>query len=280
VYAPEKEKKRQIKIHLNGKLKRRVRNNNVLMLMLCLLGGYIAYSHVLKPINVTINQSAPVVVSDTHDHAQPDFYAMTRAAVTLKVKALVLDQWYPTDPNGNPNFIETSWSGSGVLIDNLGTIITANHVVEGATHIVVIDYDGNEYEAEEFRGTEYTDLGIVKIRPQPPLPIVSLGLSNPRLGDTIYICGSSLGEFTNSLSIGIVGHEKRLLTDLGYTKVVFQSCASAYPGNSGGPVYDEDGLVIGILVAGVDSGLNFFVPVEQVRAMYDWYWTDKNFRDM
>ena len=214
--------------------------------------------------------STPVIVAPLH--------RMINATVTLKVTSDQLNPWMPTDDGGNPNYI--TWMGSGVVIDQFGSIITANHVVEGAKSITVIDYDGNEYEAVYFTGCEYADLGMVYIKPPTPLPIVSLAEANAEVGDTIYICGSSLGEFTNSLSKGIVGYPDRLFEDTGYSKPVFQSDASAYPGNSGGPVYNIDGQIVGILVAGVDSGMCFAVPVDQVRAFYNWCLNDRLFREL
>lgn len=219
-----------------------------------------------------------VMYSTVTQQSTASMYNMTHATVTVIARSDQVNPWAPITPDGSPNYI--TWSGSGVVISDEGHIMTANHVLDGAVEVTVIDYSGNNYEVEEFKGVHYVDLGIIKIKAPNPLPVVSLANEGTGVGDTIYICGSSLGKFTNSLSKGIVGHNNRLCGDMGYTKPVFQMDASAYPGNSGGPVYNINGELVGILVAGVDSGLVFAIPIDQVRAMYEWYIVDKYFREL
>ena len=235
---------------------------------ICVLAIIMLVSYASMPVYNT-PQVTPVIVTPLHD--------MTHAVLTLKVTSNTSNPWMPTKEDGTPNYI--TWMGSGVLIDHIGTVITANHVVQDAKTIVAVDYNGCEYEVEYFKGCEYADLGVVQLKPPTPLPIVSLAEANVEVGDTIYICGSSLGDFTNSLSKGIVGYPSRLFEDMGYSKPVFQTDSSAYPGNSGGPVYNANGEVVGILVAGIDSGMTFAVPIDQVRAFYDLCIADRYLRE-
>jgi len=213
----------------------------------------------------------PTPVVQTVIDAPESFYNMTHAVVMLRVDGTKTHPFYPVDPNGNPTLIDVTWYGSGVLVDDAGTILTANHVVRNAKKITIIDYDGNEYEASGCYGTTYADIGIVQTSPKTPLRLVSLASQPAEVGDIVFSCGLYTGGLTNSFSRGIVGHTNRTLTDLGYDKPVIQTDTAAAPGSSGCPIYNEMGRVIGILVSGVDSGCNFAVPIDQVRVVYDWY---------
>jgi len=243
---------------------------------LCIIVGLLCLAGLLDSVILYKQQHQPVSV----EQATP-FYEMAHAVVMLRVEGQRPHPFFPIDENGNPNYIDAMWCGTGVLVDDLGTIITANHVVKNATCITVIDHDGNEYqtEAEDYHGTDFTDIGIVRMSPQP-LVSVSLAIVPAKVGDTIFSCGTYTGGLMNSLSRGVVGHMARMIPELGYDKPVFQTDASAAPGSSGCPIYNEDGQIVGILVSGVDTGCCFAVPIDQVREVYDWYTAYGNLEEL
>ncbi len=157
--------------------------------------------------------------------------------------------------------------GSGAIISPDGIIFTAKHVTNGGgTFIVTLD-DGTKYTTDICLESQEYDVAFLKIKPDRQLPIVKLSnLSDMRVGDPVFIMGSPFGsENFNSVSLGIISAKQRNLDeaqDYGYGwKVTFQSDATAEPGNSGGPVFNLDGQVIGVLVAGMDATINYSVPV-------------------
>lgn len=157
--------------------------------------------------------------------------------------------------------------GSGVLISNDGLIVTAKHVTDGGGKFIITLDDGSKYETDVVVESKGFDIAFLKITSDKEFPVASLSvLDTVRVGDPVFIMGSPFGrEGFNSVSLGIISSDFRDLDakrDYGYGwKVTFQSTSPAFPGNSGGPVFNMQGQVIGILVAGVDATLNFSVPV-------------------
>jgi serine protease Do len=163
-----------------------------------------------------------------------------------------------------------SGSGSGVIIDaKNGYVLTANHVVENAVRVVIKLADGRKFEAEEVMNDPKTEIAIVKISPEN-LPAAALGDSDKmQVGDWVLAIGSPLGEIlANSVSAGIVSAKGRrtgiLRQDEGYEDFI-QTDAAINMGNSGGPLVNIRGEVIGInsnivSSSGMSAGLGFAVP--------------------
>ncbi len=156
-----------------------------------------------------------------------------------------------------------AWSGSAFAVTEDGLLVTARHVVQGAATVMVEAMDGTIYQAEAWFESPLYDVGLIRIAPLSPLSCVFLGDDTPSPGDTVYIVGAPLGEYGWTITKGILSHPARSIPDLS-AGVVFQTDCPAYPGNSGGPVYNEYGIVVGVLVAGCGASLNFAVPVQYV----------------
>jgi serine protease Do len=167
--------------------------------------------------------------------------------------------------------------GTGFIVDSSGYIITNKHVVDDdkANYTVMLN-DGTDYEAEILARDDLLDVAILKIE-EKDLPTVSLGNSdNLKIGQTVIAIGNSLGEFSNTVSKGIVSGLKRQVeagNSLGQTEVldeVIQTDAAINPGNSGGPLFDLTGKVIGINVAMASGAENigFTIPINQVKDIY------------
>lgn len=148
-------------------------------------------------------------------------------------------------------------SGSGFIIDDSGHIVTNNHVVEGAASLTVVFSDGTETDATLVGADPFQDVAVIKV--DVPVPAtVSFGDSDQlRPGDPVIAIGSALGEFTNSVTNGIVSATNRSLdTGEGYRlDNLIQHNAPISPGNSGGPLIDMQGLVVGMNTAVVRGSI-------------------------
>lgn len=163
-------------------------------------------------------------------------------------------------------------SGSGVIISQDGYIVTNNHVVEGASKLGVVFFDGRQAEARLVGTFEPTDLAVIQI--DEPVPAVAeLGDSDALVpGARVIAIGSALGRFQNTVTTGIVSALNRQVGDL---TGLIQTDASINSGNSGGPLVNSAGQIVGIntlVVRGVESdaeGLGFAVPGNTVQAVSD-----------
>jgi serine protease Do len=162
-------------------------------------------------------------------------------------------------------------SGSGVIVTRDGYIVTNNHVVQDTVEVYVILADGTELPAETISTDIYADLAVLKADGDVPA-IARLGNSDLlRPGETVIAIGSPLGDFKNTVTVGVVSATGRMLdTGQGYTmEDLIQTDAAINQGNSGGPLVNLAGEVIGIntlVIRGsgagsaVAEGLGFAVP--------------------
>lgn len=163
-----------------------------------------------------------------------------------------------------------SVSGSGFILTEDGYIMTNYHVVEdayqGGFDVTVMLYDGTEYTAEIVGFDDDNDIAVLKID-ATGLSAVTLGNSDSlSVGDAVYAIGNPLGELAYSMSDGIVSATDRVISTDESTNInMFQLTAAINSGNSGGPVYDASGEVVGVVTAkysdtGVE-GLGFAIPI-------------------
>ena len=139
-------------------------------------------------------------------------------------------------------------SGSGVIVTEDGYILTNNHVVEGTQTLSVILNDGTEHPAELISRDVFADLAVLKIEGSVP-GIAKIGNSdNLKPGETVIAIGSPLGTFRNSVTVGVISATGRSLdSGEGYAiEDLIQTDAAINSGNSGGPLLNLTGEVIGI----------------------------------
>ena len=164
--------------------------------------------------------------------------------------------------------------GSGIVYDVIGHIITNNHVVEDSQKTTVTFLDGTSYNAKVIGTDPYTDLAVIKVDVNPsllhPLPIGDS--ATLRVGDQVAAIGNPFG-LSGSMTSGIVSQLGRLLSTPGTASFsipnVIQTDAAVNPGNSGGPLLNMKGQVIGINTAiqsgtGEFAGIGFAVPSNTV----------------
>jgi len=135
--------------------------------------------------------------------------------------------------------------GSGFVIKEDGTIITNNHVIEGAEGIYIKFTDGKEYEAELIGTDPVSDIAVLKIKAKQSFPFVKLANSDKaRVGDWVVAIGNPFG-LGGTVTTGIISAINRDI-HMGRYDNFIQTDASINQGNSGGPLFNLDGEVIGI----------------------------------
>ncbi len=163
--------------------------------------------------------------------------------------------------------------GSGFIISSDGLIATNKHVVSDTNALyTVLTNDGKKYEAKVLARGNYQDVAVIKISTNN-LPVVRLGDSDKvKLGQTAIAIGNALGEFRNTVSVGVISGLARSLTASGggsseKFEGLIQTDAAINQGNSGGPLLNLKGEVIGINVAMVSGAQNigFAIPINQVK---------------
>jgi serine protease Do len=164
--------------------------------------------------------------------------------------------------------------GSGFIVSTDGYVVTNKHVVydKNADYTVLLN-DGTKYAAKVVALDPIQDLAIIKINANS-LPVINLGNSDElELGQTVIAIGNALGEFRNTVSVGVVSGLSRTITasGAGYgsetIRGVIQTDAAINPGNSGGPLINLKGEVVGINTAIVSGAQNigFAIPINQVK---------------
>ncbi len=168
---------------------------------------------------------------------------------------------------------KTNSLGSGFIIDSSGFAVTNNHVIDGADEINVIMNDGTKIKAELVGVDKKTDLALLKFTPVKPVTAVKFGDSDKlRLGEWVIAIGNpfSLG---GSVTAGIVSARNRDINNGPYDSYI-QTDASINRGNSGGPLFNLDGEVVGVNTliispTGGSIGLGFAVPSKTVAGVID-----------
>ncbi len=163
--------------------------------------------------------------------------------------------------------------GSGFIVDPTGFIVTNNHVIEDADQITVTLNDGTSLPAKVIGRDDKTDLALLKINPRRPLPFAKLGDSDKaRVGDWVMAIGNPFG-LGSTVTAGIISARNRDINAGPYDDFI-QTDAPINRGNSGGPLFDMDGDVIGINSAifspsGGSVGIGFAIPSDMVHDVID-----------
>ena len=168
---------------------------------------------------------------------------------------------------------KTNSLGSGFIVDTSGVVVTNNHVIADADEINVIMNDGTKIKAEIIGIDKKTDLAVLKFAPPRPLVAVKFGDSDKlRLGDWVVAIGNpfSLG---GTVTAGIVSAKNRDISSGPYDSYI-QTDAAINRGNSGGPLFNLDGEVIGVNTliispSGGSIGIGFAVPSKTVAGVVD-----------
>ena len=172
-----------------------------------------------------------------------------------------------------------SASDSGFILTSDGYVVTNNHVVEGATSVTVKLYNGDEYDAEIVGTDEMNDVALLKID-ATGLQTVTIGDSDQiEVGEEVIAIGNPLGELTFTMTAGVVSALDREINTDGKPINMLQTDVAINSGNSGGPLFDMNGNVIGITSAKYSGstssgasieGISFAIPInDALRVIYD-----------
>ena len=169
-------------------------------------------------------------------------------------------------------------SGTGFVISSDGEILTNYHVVKNATKLTVTMNSGESYNATVIGYEEDSDVALIKIDAQN-LTTVQLGKSSElRVGDEVAAIGNPLGELTNTMTVGYVSALDRYINTDGSPINMMQIDAAINSGNSGGPLFDMYGNVVGITTAKYSGttnsgttieGIGFAIPIDDVTSILD-----------
>jgi serine protease Do len=166
-----------------------------------------------------------------------------------------------------PNVPDRQGLGSGFIISSDGLIVTNNHVIAGATTVTVKFADGSEYEATVVGTDPLTDIALLDIEGSD-LPTVTFGSSDTmRVGDEVIAMGNPFG-LGGTVTTGIVSAKDRNINAGPFDEFI-QTDAAINKGNSGGPLFNDKGEVIGVNTAifspdGASAGIGFAVPSDLV----------------
>jgi serine protease Do len=206
--------------------------------------------------------------------------AVTRAAAEVGPAVVTIVNHLPAEPSffGPPT--EATAMGSGVIISSEGYIVTNNHVVDGAESLEVILADGTHVPASLIGVDPFADLAVVKVDGTMPAVAVWGNSDTLEQGEAVIAIGSPLGDFQNTVTVGVISATGRSIdTGQGYQmEGLLQTDAAINSGNSGGPLVNLAGQVVGIntlVVRGssfnqaVAEGLGFAIASNTARATVD-----------
>jgi serine protease Do len=226
-----------------------------------------------SPVTVAPPAGAPISFADLAETLGP---AVVNIKVTKVQKTEAPD--FDESPFGEmfkrffgdipqmPRKFKTQGAGSGVIINADGTILTNNHVVDGANEIVVTLNDKQEHKAKVLGRDPKTDLAVIRMDGKGPFSPATLGDSSvSRVGEWVIAIGNPFG-LTNTVTAGIISAKGRIIGAGPYDDFI-QTDAPINPGNSGGPLFNMKGEVIGINTAIVPNGqgIGFAIPINTAK---------------
>ncbi len=172
-----------------------------------------------------------------------------------------------------PRQRKSSSLGSGFVVDPAGVVITNNHVIADASEVMVIFTDGQKLKAEVIGKDTKVDVAVLRVKPEKPLKAVKFGDSDKaKVGDWVLAVGNPFG-LGGSVTAGIVSARNRNIDSGPYDNYI-QTDAAINKGNSGGPLFNMDGEVIGINTAilspsGGSIGIGFATPANTVQPVIE-----------
>lgn len=251
------------------------------------LAALIMMSPVLIAMPAFAQESLSSSAEDIDQKIQPSSFRdlskrLMPAVVNISTSQTIAPDGMPTFPEGSPmerfneffgrdedGFRREGSLGSGFVISPDGIIITNNHVIQSADEIDVNFSDGQVLKAELVGRDTDTDLAVLKVKSSKPLPYVDLADSDTaEVGDWVIAIGNPFG-FGGSVSVGIISARNRDL-NAGRSDDFIQTDAAINRGNSGGPLFNLGGEVVGVNTAiisptGGSVGIGFSVPSNLVR---------------
>ena len=242
-------------------------STTLIFLILCITGGLVYLNAANDPNKIEPRPIASRGPLTSEEHSTISIFEQSKQSVVfISTKQRVRDFWT------RDTFSVPSGTGSGLVWDTHGHVITNYHVIKGSSEATVRLEDGRDYKASLIGVSPSHDLAVLKItvvtQSPPPIPI---GESEDlKVGQKVYAIGNPFG-LDWTLTTGIVSALDRSLSTDGGQNIehLIQTDAAINPGNSGGPLLDSAGRLIGINTAiyspsGASAGIGFAVPVDTI----------------
>lgn len=235
---------------------------------LCL--GWLAYNQSDTPITFSGSGTDGNSTNFT-DGSIADVAAKVSSSVVSIVTSVKTTNFFGQSSN-------SSAAGTGIIVSSDGYILTNKHVISGASTVAVITDDGTTYEDVEIVATDpLNDVAFLKVKDASNLSVATLGDSKTiSVGQQVIAIGNALGEYQNTVTSGIISGTGRSVTASDGTSYntetltdMIQTDAAINSGNSGGPLVNAAGEVIGINTATSTSAENmgFAIPISSVKGM-------------
>lgn len=249
----------------------------ILIVILCFIagvgGGLIANK--LSDSSLTLidrTASSNVVTTDDEEIVAAVAAKVSPSVVSILTSSRAMSSYYGT--------VESSGAGTGIIVSQDGYVMTNSHVIESASSISVVAADGTTYDKVDVIGSDpLNDVAFLKIADVSGLTPAELGdSSTTRIGQRVVAIGNALGQYQNTVTSGIIsgtgrpvtassgsGQSTETLTDL------LQTDAAINSGNSGGPLVNSAGQVIGIntAVAADADNIGFAIPINSTKGVLD-----------
>ena len=268
-YEPKKPKKKPKKVSFT-------RRSLALLIICCVLlssmfgfGGALAYD--MMTADTVTGSATPTISTASSTTSGYTLESATGSSMTIqeitkvsqpsvveiRTEGIMSDSWMQQ--------YVTEGAGSGVIISEDGYIMTNNHVIDGANKITVTTADKQSYEAKLIGTDSTNDVAVIKIDANGLTPATYGNSDELAVGDLAVAIGNPLGELGWTVTAGIISATDRKLSIDGKTMSLLQTDSSINPGNSGGGLFNDDGQLIGLVVAkssGSDvEGLGFAIPI-------------------
>ncbi|HVF89444.1 MAG TPA: trypsin-like peptidase domain-containing protein [Blastocatellia bacterium] len=252
----------------------------ILLVALCCLSIGVAIGAIAR--GVVGAKSDDNRLSISQSTASPDSLSAIFARVSAQVEPAVVN--IKISEGEDRAVFSREGTGSGVIVNASGYIITNQHVVGRASKITVKLADGREFKARVIGEDAETDLAVIKIDPSEPLPAAKMGDSDRlNVGDWVLAIGSPFG-YEQTVTAGIISAKERIIAQGSSAFQQFlQTDAAINPGNSGGPLVNLQGEVVGIntqiaTTSGVFNGIGFALPSSTGVDVYNQIITDGRVR--
>lgn len=254
------------------------RSLSALALVLIGAGPVMAQTSITEAVSEVDQQARPDSFTELSKQLMPAVVNITTSKVIANDLPMFEDgeplsefnPFFGRDPEG---FSQEGALGSGFVISADGLIVTNDHVITGADEINAVFADGRTLRAELIGTDEATDVAVLKVEQDDPFPFVDFADSeSAEVGDWVMAIGNPFG-FGGSVSVGIVSARNRDINSGNYDNYI-QTDAAINSGNSGGPLFNLNGEVLGVNTAiitptGGSVGLGFSIPSNLVKQISD-----------
>ena len=224
------------------------------------------------------NQGVTVRPGNSGQAETPEGLLTPQQVYAMNVKAVVAVSSQAIKTNIYGQVSKTASMGSGFIISADGLVVTNYHVIEGANQVSIITSDEEEYKVTVLGYDKTNDVALLKAEGSD-FHFVTMGSSDElQVGDQVMAIGNPLGELTSTLTVGYVSAKDRMVSTDGSAINMLQTDAAINSGNSGGPLFNAKGEVIGINTAkysGTSSsgasieGIGFAIPIDDVAGIID-----------